>query len=130
MMLVSLLWYADRIYQHARSKAQSFTVLKSALLQESGAPGWDPIWFLLQETLAFPCWYLIGIWADKRRRLGRVMVAILAARLLIAVSGFYDVGWRFEELFWLGFGLWSLGVGIIRLFGSGQRALTSNRSVR
>jgi hypothetical protein len=77
---------------------------------------WDRIWFLLQEVAAFASWYLIGFWVDAgRSRLGKVMIAYLAVRFLIALTGASDAGWRFQVLFWLGFTLWLMAVGVSRL---------------
>ena len=88
---------------------------------------WDGLWFALQEAIAFPSWYLIGFWIDTYRfRLGKVMIAYLAVRFLVALTGFYDVGMRIQVLFWLGFVLWLTGLGLSRLIkiGSGIAKLT------
>jgi hypothetical protein len=84
---------------------------------------WDRIWFLLQEAFAFSCWYFIGVWIDAgHSRLGKVMIAYLALRFLIALTGVYDVGWRVQVLFWLGFTLWVAGLVSSRLIRVGLRA--------
>ena len=71
--------------------------------------------FLLNETLSIGCWFLIGRWADASHvRLGRILMVYAAARLAIAVTGSYNVGWRVQVLFWLCLGLWSVGVLSIR----------------
>jgi len=74
---------------------------------------WDPVWFALQEALSFLCWYLIGAWADGGHpRLGKVVLAFLAGRFLLAVVGVYEIGWRIQILFWLGCGVCSACVGL------------------
>jgi hypothetical protein len=84
---------------------------------------WDRVWFLLHEAVAFPSWYLIGVWIDAGRfGLGKVMIAYLVVRFLIALTGFYDVGWRIQVLFWLGFTLWLAVLGSFRLIRAGLRA--------
>ena len=76
---------------------------------------WDPVWFFLNETLSIGCWFLIGRWADDGHvRLGRILMVYAAARLVIAVSGSYSVGWHIQVLFWLSLGLWSVGVVLSR----------------
>jgi hypothetical protein len=44
--------------------------------------------------------------------MGRVMIAYAVARLIIALTGLYDAGWRIEVLFWWCFVLWLLGLGV------------------
>ncbi len=84
---------------------------------------WDPIWFLLYEALSFPCWYFIGAWIDAGRvRLGKTMLAYAAVRLLLALAGFYEVGWRTQILFWMGMAFWLAGLGLSRLIRVGLRA--------
>jgi hypothetical protein len=86
-------------------------------------PLWDPIWLLLHEALSFPCWFLLGVWSDTRRGLLiKVMIGYLAARLLFVVTGSYDVGWRFQILFWMGMVLCLFGLGIAHQIRVGQRA--------
>jgi hypothetical protein len=83
---------------------------------------WDPIWFFMHEAFSFACWYLIGRWADTGRlQLGWVMIGYVVARLLVALTGLYDVGWRAEVLFWLCFALWVLGLGLSRAVRVGLR---------
>jgi hypothetical protein len=98
--------------------------LPAGLLSDVFCPGagltrpgqrWRPIWFLLNEAFALACWWLIGRRADTGHLwMGRVMLAYLAARSLIALTGIYEVGWRIEVLFWWCFALWLLAVGIAR----------------
>jgi hypothetical protein len=84
---------------------------------------WDPIWFLLHESLSFPFWYFIGAWIEAGRvRLGKTMVAYVAVRLLLALSGFYEVGWRTQMLFWMGLAFWLTVLGLSRLINVGLRA--------
>jgi len=76
---------------------------------------WDPVWFLLNETFSVGCWFLIGRWADGGHvRLGRILMVYAAARLVIAVTGSYSIGWRIQVLFWLCLGLWSVGALLAR----------------
>jgi hypothetical protein len=83
---------------------------------------WDPTWFLLHEALALSSWYLIGIWVDRgRRRLGMIMIGFLAARFLIALTGSYDIGWRIQVFFWLGFVLWLVALSLSFVVRSGLR---------
>jgi hypothetical protein len=84
---------------------------------------WDPIWFLLHEAFSFPCWYFIGAWIDAGRvRLGKFMIAYAAVRLVLALAGFYEVGWRIQILFWMGLAFWLAGLGLSRLIRVGLRA--------
>jgi len=83
---------------------------------------WDPIWFLVHEAVAFPCWYLLGVWVDAGRfRLGKVMTAFLAWRVLIVFIGAYEVGWRVQVMFWWGFTLWLAWLGLSHLVRVGLR---------
>jgi len=83
---------------------------------------WDPTWFLIHEALAVSSWYLIGIWVDRgRRRLGMIMIGFLAARFLIALTGSYDIGWRTQVFFWLGFVLWLVAFSSPFIIRSGLR---------
>jgi hypothetical protein len=83
---------------------------------------WDRLWFVLQEAIAFPSWYLIGLWIDAyRSRLGKVMIAYLAVRFLVALTGVYDAGARIQVLFWLGLILWLTGLGLSSLIKVGLR---------
>jgi hypothetical protein len=84
---------------------------------------WDRVWFLLPEAVAFLCWYLIGLWIDAgRSRLGKVMIAYLVVRCLLALAGVYDIGWRIQILFWMGFTVWLAGFGSSRLIRVGLRS--------
>jgi len=83
---------------------------------------WDPFWFFLNEAFSFACWGLIGRWVDAGRvRLGGILVGYVVARLLIALTGAYDIGWRVQVLFWMAFALWLLGLGVSRLARVGLR---------
>jgi hypothetical protein len=76
---------------------------------------WHHMWFLLQEAVASSCWFLIGLWIDMARpRLGKVMMAYLTLRLLLAFTGAYEIGWRIQISFWMGFMAWLVGLGIYR----------------
>ena len=87
---------------------------------------WDPFWVFLNEVFSFACWGLIGRWVDAGRvPLGRILVGYVVARLLIALTGTYDIGWRVQVLFWVGFALWSLGLGLSRLARVGLRLARS-----
>lgn len=83
----------------------------------------DLSWFLLHEALSFSCWYVLGAWLDRSRaRLGLVMIMYLAIRAAVAVTGFYEIGWRIQVVFWLGLSLSLLAFGFVRLCKAGWRA--------
>ena len=50
------------------------------------------------------------------------MIAYVAVRLLLALSGFYEVGWRTQMLFWMGLAFWLTVLGLPRLINVGLRA--------
>lgn len=100
------------------------------LFPRAGLSGrqWHPAWFTANEILAFAFWYLVGRWADTSRvYMGRVMVAYVVARSLLALTRFYEVGWRIEVLFWLCFALWLLGLGVSRSVKLGLRLARTSR---
>jgi hypothetical protein len=77
--------------------------------------GWDGL--LLHQAFSLPLWYLIGAWIDAGRfRLGKIMLVYLGARFLFAIIGVYEIGWRIQVVFWLGFFFWLSCLGISRLF--------------
>jgi hypothetical protein len=47
------------------------------------------------------------------------MIAYVAVRLLLALSGFYEVGWRTQMLFWMGLAFWLTVLGLPRLINVG-----------
>ena len=86
---------------------------------------WDQIWFMVQEAIAFPCWYLIGLWIDTGHfRFGIVMFAYLILRFILAITRSYEIGWRIQVLFWLGLLLWLSVLGLSRLIRVGIRSAT------
>jgi len=98
-------------------------VLRPQAAMVSRERRWDPVWFLSQEVLAFSCWYLVGAWIDTRHLgLRGVMFAYLALRFLMALTGVYDVAWRFQILCWLAFALWLVGLGSSHVIRVGLRA--------
>lgn len=83
-------------------------VIRPKAAQVTPGRRWDPVWFFLNETFSIGCWFLIGRWADGGHiRLGRISMVYAVARIVIAVTGSYSVGWRIQVLFWLGLGLLS-----------------------
>jgi hypothetical protein len=83
----------------------------------------DGVWFLLHESCAFVCWHFIGVWVDVgRMRLRWVMIGYLAMRLLLALTGAYEVGMRIQVLFWFCFMFYLIFVGTSLLVRFGLRA--------
>jgi hypothetical protein len=73
---------------------------------------WDPIWFLIHESLAIPFLFLLGMWIDAgRSRLGSSMWRYLAARGIFAPAFLAlrvpHLGTMLQELFWLGLGCYA-----------------------
>jgi hypothetical protein len=73
---------------------------------------WDPIWFLIHESLAIPFWFLLGMWLDAgRSRLGSSMRRYLAARGIFAPAFLAlripHLGTMLQALFWLGLGCYA-----------------------
>jgi hypothetical protein len=69
---------------------------------------WDPVWFLIHETISFLLWFGIGALIDSGlMRIKKTMMAYLVTRFGFAVLLTWhrvaDVGWRVEVLFWLAF---------------------------
>jgi hypothetical protein len=90
---------------------------------------WDPVWFALQEAVSFMFWYLIGAWVDAGHpKLGKVMLAFVVGRFVLAVVGVYEIGWRIQVLFWLGFCLWLACAGLSLVFRVVSSAATRARS--
>jgi hypothetical protein len=78
---------------------------------------WDPIWFVLHETISFPLWFAIGVWVERGRvRLKKVMVGFLAGRFgftaFLVVPGIMRLGSALEMLFWLCVSLYAIGIGL------------------
>jgi hypothetical protein len=65
---------------------------------------WDPVWFVIQEAVAFSCWYVMGIWADRSRKMAIILIAYLAVRCIVTLTGSYGVVWRVQSFLWLASG--------------------------
>jgi hypothetical protein len=79
---------------------------------------WDPWWFLIQESISFPLWFVIGTYLDSQsQRLKRAAQLFLAMRcsftVLILGPGFAKIGSFVEVLFWLAGGIYTIGPGIV-----------------
>lgn len=101
-------------------------VISSALRPDSGIVTskhpWDPFWFILLQTISFPCWLLIGRSIDLGASgLGKAMIAYLFVRIFLAIAGVYDIGWRIQMLFWWLVVLWLISLGLYRLTLLGMR---------
>lgn len=106
-------------------------VLSGVLRPEAGfiraRQRWDPLWFLIHESLSLSFWYLIGAWIDRGHvRFAVVMIIYFGLRLLLALSGSGEVGWKSQTVFWMGLLLWLVGVGFSKLIrvagGAAKRA--------
>jgi hypothetical protein len=74
---------------------------------------WDPVWFLIHETMCFLIWFAIGVSLDSGLlRLVKTMVAYLGMRFGLAVfleaRGVAYAGGHLEVLLWSGFGVYAL----------------------
>ncbi len=74
---------------------------------------WDPLWFLIHESLSGLLWFGIGFLVDRGSpRLATIMKAYLGARclltLLVTIAPDVRIGASLEVLFWAGLCLWGL----------------------
>jgi hypothetical protein len=88
---------------------------------------WDPVWFLIHESISFPVWFLAGFWIDSARSpIKRVMQFYLAARAgfaaLALVPGAARTAGTMQIAFWLGLAI--IGIGWI-VFGAMSRLRTA-----
>jgi len=58
------------------------------------------------------------------------MIGYLAVRSLIALTGSYEVGSRIQVLFWLGFALWLIGLGLFTVVRAALRLPLARRQRR
>lgn len=89
-------------------------LISERLRPDAGAlsygPKWDRLWFALHEAIAFACWFVIGTWVERHhKQLRTILICYSAVRFLLALTGTYDIGWRIQILWWLGFTAWSVG---------------------
>jgi hypothetical protein len=67
---------------------------------------WDPFWFLIQESVSFPIWFLVGMWAERGHpRLQEWGKGYLIFRafcvVLLTTAATAQIGSRLAIFFWL-----------------------------
>jgi hypothetical protein len=66
----------------------------------------DARWLFVHESAGFMAWFLLGIWAERRVRLGWVLGGFLLLRVFCSPGA--------QSLFWVVFLCWLLGLGAVK----------------